>query len=302
MGVVIQEMLKPDFAGVCFTEGPTPQTQAYTIVECTHGCGEILVSGQTTPSHYQLDRSWKIFKCKEQSINPPQSLIIDVAKLSQDIKNHFGSPQDVEWASINNKLFILQARPITVTGSGIRKAQSGYINASNSLSTENVNPLIGLRDDLHEWAITQSDPMFLRGAYYILTCQSDNGNWRLEGHPEWDAVGTAMIIQLLLDGGVSPALQWSLPYHKHNSVTLGIPIAVKWLVQKYQRGYSLGIRSLGYLSGGSFYDSLWDPYRRSLYSSKYRIRKKGALNWYRRGKQTGMVWCWLLCACKSDVS
>lgn len=33
MGVVIQKMIAPDFAGVCFTAGPTPKTSELAIVE-----------------------------------------------------------------------------------------------------------------------------------------------------------------------------------------------------------------------------------------------------------------------------
>ena len=240
MGVVIQEMIEPEFAGVCFTEGPTPQTQTLTIVESTNGCGDSLVSGENTPSHYQIDRSGQISTCIEQVGKPSQELIKEVAMTSRRIADHFSSPQDVEWAFADGQLFILQARPITVIGSGNNKKQSKYALTSNIVGFEVSSPFISMRDQLYEWAITQTDPMLLRGSYHLLVSQNDDGCWRLEGHPEWDTVGTAMIIQLLIEGGVSPSLTWSLPHPRTNSVSLGIPAAIKWLIQNVKDGPPLG--------------------------------------------------------------
>ena len=39
--------------------------------------------------------------------------IIQLAKLSEKIEQHYGKPMDIEWALEDSKLYILQARPIT---------------------------------------------------------------------------------------------------------------------------------------------------------------------------------------------
>lgn len=39
--------------------------------------------------------------------------ITELAKLCQKIEEHYGKPQDIEWAMERDKLYITQSRPIT---------------------------------------------------------------------------------------------------------------------------------------------------------------------------------------------
>ena len=52
MGVVIQEFVEADFAGVTFTKSPIAQDEIYT--EYVTGAGEQLVSGKVTPKNFSV--------------------------------------------------------------------------------------------------------------------------------------------------------------------------------------------------------------------------------------------------------
>ena len=53
MGVVIQEFLDADYAGVTFTRSPYGENEIYT--EYIKGAGEQLVSGKVTPLNFSVN-------------------------------------------------------------------------------------------------------------------------------------------------------------------------------------------------------------------------------------------------------
>lgn len=239
MGILIQQLLTPAFAGVCFTSGPTPKTRDLAVVECVPGLGEALVSGERTPWHYELDASGSIRNVRkpldeEQTSAPPESMIRDVLHKARQVERHFGHPQDIEWAATADQVFVLQARPITTGGVG-RRAQTSTttygIAATTADQGRRGDASLLLRDDLHEWLLSQVDPAMFRCACFLLSSQREDGAWRVDGHPEWDEVTTSMTLRLLLDGGLPPAAHWSAPRDTDSS-TRGLPEAVKWIVKR----------------------------------------------------------------------
>lgn len=50
-------------------------------------------------------------KQDESAISEDQ--VKTLAHLGIKIENHYGSPQDIEWATADNSVFIVQSRPIT---------------------------------------------------------------------------------------------------------------------------------------------------------------------------------------------
>ncbi len=257
MAVLIQQMLSPDFAGVCFTVGPTPQTKDCLIVESVPGCGESLVSGTRTPCHFEVTQGQTIRKARVPVAGtierPPNELIFAVSETANCIARHFGTAQDVEWAAVNGEIFILQARPITVAGTQ-RKGGPISLASATAKSVCTCTPeavvsfgsaLLKLRDDMYEWLLTKVDPLVFRGACYLLSAQHPDGSWSVEGHPEWDQAVTAFVIQILLAGGIPTTLQWAGPNTKDNSNVLGLPLAVGWLVKSVN-------------ADGSWGSDLWD--------------------------------------------
>ena len=122
MPVVIQEMIIPKAAGVCFTQNPVTKDKNIIVVEIVEGLGENLVSGHVTPFKFEFIReNLKLssksipndFQDNENYIN--EELARKVAELGIQIEKESNEiPQDVEFAfDKNDKLWLLQSRPIT---------------------------------------------------------------------------------------------------------------------------------------------------------------------------------------------
>jgi len=108
VAVVVQEMLKPEYAGVLFTKNPVTGKDQL-ITEYIAGLGEDLVSGRADPKRLVL------------SANNDSEAPFDTARLAglaNKVEQLFGVPQDIEWAWADNQIWLLQARPITTTQRG----------------------------------------------------------------------------------------------------------------------------------------------------------------------------------------
>lgn len=136
MSVVIQEMVASDSSGVMFTADPVNGNRTRLVVNAVFGLGEAIVSGQVSPDRIVYDRKNKgvlfseIAK-KEFAIRPlpsgetereeiqsvePVLTEQDIRKLvilGEALEDHYGQPQDVEWAFRDDRLYLLQTRAIT---------------------------------------------------------------------------------------------------------------------------------------------------------------------------------------------
>lgn len=105
-GVVVQELVPADHAGVMFTEDPAHAGRA--LVEMVEGLGEGLVSGAATPREFRFRR------LDGQPID--RGCEFDLAPLfamGMRLERHFGAPQDIEWARVGGRFLLLQTRPVT---------------------------------------------------------------------------------------------------------------------------------------------------------------------------------------------
>lgn len=115
MAVIIQEMVEADKGGVMFTRDIF-NDQDNLIIEAVAGLGEQVVSGTVNSDKYVVNKSnGTVIKSVLNDSEPilTKSEINDLAKLGLKIEKLFGSTQDIEWAIHQNKLFVLQSRPIT---------------------------------------------------------------------------------------------------------------------------------------------------------------------------------------------
>lgn len=140
LAVVVQQMVAAEAAGVLFTANTVTGARDEMVIDASPGLGEAIVSGLVTPDHFILQKQrwgWRIterrtgrreviirarpgggtehlegFNTAETPAVPDRALH-RLARTGAAIQQHFGSPQDIEWASANGKLFVLQARPIT---------------------------------------------------------------------------------------------------------------------------------------------------------------------------------------------
>ncbi|MEK7633955.1 MAG: phosphoenolpyruvate synthase [Patescibacteria group bacterium] len=159
LAVVVQRMIESEKSGVAFSIDPVTNDKNKIVIEAIFGLGEYIVQGKVTPDHYEVDkRSLVITKkeIKKQAIKFVKSNIankevklgisgsrqklteeeiIRIALLVRDIENHYYFPQDIEWAIEKNKVYIVQARPITTTN------KTNLTNGTN-LSNPNNHPIL----------------------------------------------------------------------------------------------------------------------------------------------------------------
>jgi len=117
-GIIVQEMVDAEYAGVMFTEHPARPSSMF--VELTSGLGQAVADGTVAPDGYTFGRY------SGQSLDgqePPMDLA-PLLDLGRRIEALFGTPQDIEWAYSNGRFVILQARDITAKANGTASAMT----------------------------------------------------------------------------------------------------------------------------------------------------------------------------------
>lgn len=108
--VVVQRMVAATAAGVAFTANPVTGDLDTTVISAVAGLGDRLVSGEADGDTYEV---WR------DGVRMPSDGVLDrnqaraVADLARRAEAHYGAPQDVEWAFEDQRLYLLQSRPIT---------------------------------------------------------------------------------------------------------------------------------------------------------------------------------------------
>jgi len=138
LAVVVQEMVPADAAGILFTANPLNGVRNELVINATWGLGEAIVSGQVTPDVLVIDKPTFFVESREIALKttmtvrteagteeqPVPAGLQDVAVLTDDsvdalarigvdIETHYGTPMDVEWAVVEDEVYVTQARPIT---------------------------------------------------------------------------------------------------------------------------------------------------------------------------------------------
>ena len=115
MAVIVQQMVDAEFAGVVFSSDPQTESSDVVFAEWVDGLGEKLVGGERIGGRCWLDLTGAVLRIDHLGeSSPPDSIWQELADVVRRIEQHFGAPQDVEWAiTTNGDLHILQARPIT---------------------------------------------------------------------------------------------------------------------------------------------------------------------------------------------
>ncbi len=115
VNLIVQEMVNPEHAGVCFTVNPLTGNEKEILIESINGLGENLVQGTATPSSYRVN--WYndvITQLNQIDISSlDEASIQEIVRQALDIQQLYGYPVDIEWALKDHKLYILQARPMT---------------------------------------------------------------------------------------------------------------------------------------------------------------------------------------------
>ncbi|MFD8557635.1 PEP/pyruvate-binding domain-containing protein [Streptosporangium canum] len=135
--VVIQEMVQSEVAGVMFTANPVTGRRREAVIDASPGLGEAVVSGAVNPDHFVVDtatgriterrlgdkrlavRSLPGGGVEHVETGMEGACVTDaqiraLAELGGRVEDHYGSPQDTEWAvDAGGALWLTQSRPIT---------------------------------------------------------------------------------------------------------------------------------------------------------------------------------------------
>ena len=143
IAVVVQRMVQSEVSGVVFTAEPLSSDNDKIIIEAAYGLGEAVVSGELTPDMYLLDKEplsllerriapqeWQLVRnphsedrrhnikvaipaAKQNEQKLSDGDILALARVAKTIEDLYKCPQDIEWAKEGDKIYIVQARPIT---------------------------------------------------------------------------------------------------------------------------------------------------------------------------------------------
>ncbi len=120
IAVIVQKMIEPNYAGVLFTQDPVSGSNNF-VIEYVNGLAEKLVSGTVNPKKVSISET--------ESPNVPFNLK-KLSELARQIEHIFGKAQDIEWASKGQKIWLIQARPITTKP---YQAKGHYLGEPNEL-------------------------------------------------------------------------------------------------------------------------------------------------------------------------
>ena len=142
MDVIVQAMIQGQAAGVMMTLNPQNGDRSKIVIESTWGLVQLLVDGAINPDRFLVDKvsgdiiektiahKTELLQANETSqsgtaVTFVPSHLADSPSLTTDeikelcsygrrLETHFGIPQDIEFATYHNGIYLLQARPETV--------------------------------------------------------------------------------------------------------------------------------------------------------------------------------------------
>ncbi len=138
MAIVVQCTVEADISGVAFSADPLGGRERVFIVEACRGLGGSLVSGHVQPDRYIVSRDEPSDVTHEPGTQHEELIVVDgqvtarsvalpdvvepllaedqyhtICEYVFEIEGMLGCPVDIEWSYADEKLWILQARPIT---------------------------------------------------------------------------------------------------------------------------------------------------------------------------------------------
>ena len=115
MAVVVQRMVEAEKAGVLFTVDPVQRRRDRMIVEAVAGLGEQARGRRGHPGSLRR-RSGRRREARATRLGRgvlAARSCASLAALGVALEEHFGGPQDVEWAIAGGSVYLLQSRPVT---------------------------------------------------------------------------------------------------------------------------------------------------------------------------------------------
>jgi hypothetical protein len=155
LAVVVQRMVDATAAGVLFTANPVTGRRREAVIDASPGLGEAVVSGAVNPDHFVVDPVLgrvlerrlgdKRIAVRPLSGGGTRTVAVsnggaaacltdrqatELAALGLRVEQHFGAPQDIEWAiDGGGRLWLTQSRPITTLFPIPQRAADGAATA-----------------------------------------------------------------------------------------------------------------------------------------------------------------------------
>nr|BAJ19075.1 putative phosphoenolpyruvate synthase [Streptomyces sp. SANK 62799] len=186
MGVVVQQMVFPQAAGILFTADPVTGSRKVATVDAGFGLGEALVSGLVNPDVFKVRDGEVVAEAiaakqlavhalpaggtQEVAIDAQQqeqpsltrAQVVRLVELGRRIEAHFGRPQDIEWCLVDDGFQIVQSRPITTLfplPEASDQDHHVYVSVGHQqMMTDPMKPL-----GLSMWQLTAMAPMHAAG-------------------------------------------------------------------------------------------------------------------------------------------
>nr|MBA3753553.1 hypothetical protein [Nitrospira sp.] len=143
MAVIIQPMLNAQVAGVAFSIHPVTGRTTQVVINAVPGLAALLVNGNVTPDQYVVEESAEpaallrirrsiLTEKRQKLVTTPEGVraepipsveqrqsslsekqLFELARLAKQIEAAFRQPVDIEWVWDAERLWVVQARPIT---------------------------------------------------------------------------------------------------------------------------------------------------------------------------------------------
>lgn len=165
LAVVVQAMVDSERSGVMFTADPSTGDASKIVIEAAFGLGEVVVGGSVEPDTYVVgkddldllstrvgvkdvmvtrgadghDRRVTLDPDRARERVLSDAEVVALATMGLRIHEHYGRPQDIEWAVSHGEWFILQSRPITTLTSA-QQPKGGPVDAVVLLQGQSASP------------------------------------------------------------------------------------------------------------------------------------------------------------------
>jgi len=145
LAVPVQRMVQSEKSGVLFTVEPVTSDASKITIEAVYGLGEGIVSGEISPDLYIVEK--ETLRIVSMTVEPQDRMIArtagadgthetanswqtvpeplvkarkltedqirELARIGRGVEEHYGGPQDIEWAYEGGRFYLTQARPVT---------------------------------------------------------------------------------------------------------------------------------------------------------------------------------------------
>ena len=134
----MQQLVPADVAGILFTANPLTGARDQMVINAARGLGEAIVGGLVTPDRFIVNKQTGALESQQiadkvvMAVRLPAGTreeqvpagkrhqaalqsrqAAELGQLGIRIEQIYGQPMDIEWALCGERLYLLQARPIT---------------------------------------------------------------------------------------------------------------------------------------------------------------------------------------------